>query len=222
MIITIDGPSASGKSTVAREVARKINFYYLASGLLFRAFAYIASKHGMYDHDALLHSSDEKIKEIINSERLVYKYENGHEQVFYEGQDITPNLKTNLIDQYASIGAQDQRVRQAIDEYMRNLAQSHNVVTEGRDMGTTVFPHAEFKFFLTASDEVRVKRWQKDQAHKGIHYSYDQAYVEVIERDKRDQMREFSPLACPKDACVIDNSNLTIEQTVEKIIAHIT
>lgn len=222
MIITIDGPSASGKSTVAREVARKLNFYYIASGLLFRAFAYIASKKGMYDHDALLHSSDEQIDAIVNPQRLVYRYTNGHEQILYDNEDITPQLKTSTIDQYASISAQDERVRSAIDQYMRNLAQSYNVVAEGRDMGTTVFPHAEFKFFLTASDEVRVKRWQKDQAHKGIHYNYDQAYQEVITRDERDRMREVSPLACPTCACIIDNSDLTIEQTIQKIIDCVT
>lgn len=222
MIITIDGPSASGKSTVAREVARRLHFYYIASGLLFRAFAYIASKKGMYDHDALLHSSDEQISAIVNNQRLVYRYIDGHEQILYDNQDITPYLKTGTIDQFASISAQDERVRRAIDTYMRNLAQSYNVVAEGRDMGTTVFPDAEFKFFLTASDQVRVLRWQKDQAHKGIHYNYDQAYQEVITRDERDRMREVSPLACPPCAQVIDNSDLSIEQTIQKIIAEIT
>ena len=208
MIITIDGPVASGKSTVARLLAKKLNYQYLNTGLMFRAVAY------------LLYIKNQ----TLNLSELTYTYTpDTGAQMLYQDHNITPLLKTPEMDQLASQVATQPEVRTALLEYQQQLAQEHDVVAEGRDTGTVVFPNAEYMFFITASLAIRAERWQGFQHQKGNEYSLAESKEIIKERDSRDEQRDVAPLVIPESAHEIDTSDMTIEQAVDaclKIIQH--
>jgi cytidylate kinase len=200
MIITIDGPVASGKSTVARSLAKRLGYLYLNTGLMFRAAAYL-----LYVKDVSLNLSD-----------LRYRYTpDAGAQMFYKESNITPLLKTAEMDQLASQAATLPEVRKALLLYQQKLAQENNVIAEGRDTGTVVFPQANYKFFITARPEVRAERWRKFQSSNGKDYDVEVSLESIKERDLRDTERQIAPLCIPEDAQVIDTSDMTVEQVVE-------
>ncbi len=200
MIITIDGPVASGKSTVARLLAKKLGYQYLNTGLMFRAVAY------------LLYTKNRS----LNLTELVYTYNpQDGAQILYKDSNITPLLKTPEMDQLSSQVATQPEVRTALLTYQRQLAEKNNVVAEGRDTGTIVFPNADYKFFITASPEIRAKRWRGYQHKQGKEYSLKESINIIKERDQRDSAREVAPLIVPEDAHTIDTSAMSIEQAVD-------
>lgn len=221
MIITIDGPAASGKSTVAFLLAERLGYYYLYSGLLFRALAYIL------EQESIVYQQDETILQglitaYLFSDDFVYLYDANHKPcIIYKQRDITPELKTPEIDRLASIVSRYEQVRLAVQKYQRKIADDYNCIADGRDCGTVVFPQAACKFFLTASVIVRAKRWQGDQASQGKSYSLEQSIKEITSRDDRDLSREISPLIQAQDAVRIDNSELSIAQTVALMLDYI-
>lgn len=217
MIITIDGPSASGKSTIARLLSKKLNFFYINSGLLFRALAYIFFTKYRLAENEFKNIQYKDLIQLINQD-LTYKYINGRAQVFFQSNDITSCLYGPHIGQGASIIGENQFVRKIILEYQRSLAQDFNVIADGRDCGTEVFPFADYKFFLFASPHVRALRWQQSQKRKGKNYTFEEALAWIEQKDKRDSEREIAPLKPAEDAIIIDNSNLTIEETLIKIL----
>jgi cytidylate kinase len=219
MIITIDGPVASGKSTVSRIVAQKLGYYYLCSGLLYRALAYLLVNKRGYTIDTVANPRMEDIAYCFDAQKFAYHYdEHSQEHIFFDGQNITPYLKDSFMDKVTSIVSVDEQVRQAITTIQRTIALQHSIVTDGRDVGSVVFPQAEFKFFVTASVVVRAERWRKDQEKYGNHLPVDQAMAMITDRDNRDKNREVAPLIIPIDAIVIDTSELTIQQTVDEIM----
>ncbi len=222
MIITIDGPAASGKSTIARMAAEHLNFYYLNSGLLYRAVTYILIHNHKYTQHQLREVVQKDIDECTDIKRIFYAY-NPQEgsTVMYDEQDITRFLKDPQIDQCVSIISPQKIVREALSDLQRAIAKSHDVVVEGRDVGSVVFPHADYKFFLTALLEVRAERWRKYQEKKGNSYSLDQVKELVAHRDSNDKSRKISPLMVPAQAITIDNSNLSLQETVQQILKHI-
>jgi cytidylate kinase len=201
MIITIDGPTASGKSSVARALAEKLCFKYLNSGFLFRSVAYICLR----DNRAI--ESLERAKELVDNLEYIYGADTNI-QVLYCNTDITDKLKTAQIDQAASCSARNPYVRQALLEYQRFWAQKNNCVTDGRDSGSVVFPQAEYKFFLTALPSIRAKRWQQDQKKQGFVYNSAQALILITERDERDMGRIIAPLIPADDAYIVDSSHM--------------
>lgn len=205
MIITIDGPVASGKSSVARLLAKRLGYLYLNTGLLFRAVAY------------LLYIKDTSLKNIAEIE-----YTGGTEtgpQILYKNSNITPLLKTPDMDQLASKVATIKEVRDALLAYERAIAKDRAVVAEGRDTGSVVFPDADYKFFITALTSVRAKRWQAFQHTIGNEHTLEQSIEHITTRDLRDTAREQAPLCIPEDAHIIDTSNMSIEQAVEACLA---
>ncbi len=222
MIITIDGPVASGKSTVSRILAQQLGYYYLCSGLLYRALAYLlVNKYG-YTIETVVNLSIEDINACFDARFFVYHYDKtGEEHIFFDAQDITPYLKDTFIDKISSIISVNKEVRSAVTAIQRTIAAHHDIVTDGRDVGSVVFPHAEFKFFVTASVAVRANRWRKDQEKYGNFLSSEQAVVSITDRDNRDKYRDIAPLIVPQDAIVIDTTELTIQQTVELIMRYI-
>jgi len=217
MIITIDGPAASGKSSAARCVAQKLGFYYLYSGLLYRACAYVLLKEG-YTKKKFAHLNPTAVSTFYNVKRIRYLYSLNHgEQIFFDGRDITPYLKTPKVDEASSLLAENPAIREAIRLVQQEYSATSNIVADGRDMGTAVFPHADLKFFLTASVEVRAQRWQQDQTKRGNSFTLQEARELLIERDQRDTIREHSPLAVAPDAIMIDNTNLSAAETCKKI-----
>lgn len=217
MIITIDGPSASGKSSVARCLAQKLGFYYLYSGLLYRACAYVLLKQG-YTREQLARIEPGVVSTFYNIHRIRYSYTPvTGEKIFFDDTDITLFLKTPKIDDASSLLSANPFIRHAVATVQHAIGTQSNIVADGRDMGTAVFPHAEVKFFLTASANVRARRWLQDQEKRGHVFTLEEAQAILNERDQRDTIRHSSPLAVASDAIMIDNSMLTQQETCEKM-----
>lgn len=222
MIITIDGPTSSGKSSAARELADRLGYCHLNSGLFYRALAYLLIERAGYSVEELNNVSREDLDNYLSAGRLRYHCRpGGHGGVTFDGVDITPFLKSNGIGQGSSIISLDPYVRERLLDMQRSVGRHNNCVADGRDTGSVVFPNADIKFFLTAPLEVRAKRWQQDQRERGNTYSLDRALQEVAIRDERDQHRAVAPLIVPNDAVMIDNGEFTLEQTVEKMVGAI-
>ena len=223
MIITIDGPTASGKTTIARMLASKLEFYYLSSGLLFRGLAYALVHEYHYTQERLEKPRKEDIQEIIQQKRLVYQYDKDiKEQLFFDGKNITAFLRDQKISQYSSIIGIDNEVRNALAFLQHQIADNHDLIAEGRDMGSIIFPHALVKFYLTASLAVRAGRWAHDQQIKGHILTRQQAEEEVKIRDERDANRPLAPLCIPSSAIIIDDSALTKEEVLAHMQQSIT
>lgn len=215
MIITIDGPTASGKSTVAQLLAQKLGFYYLPTGWLYRAVAYLLVEKSQYTEKMLEAPKKKDITYCLDPNRLVYNYDELHGgRLFFENNDITHYLKDVTVDRTVAIISPIPMVRELVAEAQRHFAKHHDTVIEGRDSGSVVFPHAHYKFYLTASLKIRAQRWMHDQAKRGNSFTLEQAEKEIAYRDKRDMERKNSPLKVPQGAVVIDNSTLNLEQTV--------
>ncbi len=221
MVITIDGPSASGKSTAAQELAKELGFYYLNSGYLYRALAYVLITRESYTFEELAHPHPEDLERYLNEEGFSYEYDDGRASIIFEGQDITAHLKTPDVDQGASILSLNEEVRDVLMQVQRRIAQKHDIIVEGRDTGSVVFPSADYKFFLTASMQERASRWQHMQAMRGISYTTEQSLEALDERDTRDKERAIAPLHVPHDAFIIDSTDLTSNQVVQEMMKHI-
>jgi len=222
MIITIDGPTASGKSTLAAAVAKKLGFYHLNTGLLYRSLSYLLVNVRGYSIQDLEHVQKEDIAECVRPDFFSYEYNEGRDvTVAYRGQPITGFLKDVSVDQYVAIISPQKLVREAMVEQQRALARKYNLVIDGRDVGSHVFPQADYKFYLTASLAIRATRWQKDQAARGHHFTLQEAEAIISDRDEKDMKRHISPLVVPPGGIEIDNSKLSFEQTVDAVLSYI-
>ena len=221
MIITIDGPTASGKSTVAKMLAKKLKFTHLNSGLLYRGIAYVLVHNFGYDEEKLKDPKQLDLNHIVDDGKFQYLYENDKPKIIYDGVEITSYLKTREMDNYSSISSANPKVRASLMAIQRKVGEQSNLVAEGRDTGTKVFPNADLKVFLTASLDVRAARWQKFMANKGKSYSLDEAKNLVDERDQRDINREVAPLVKAANGVEVDNSNISLEETVDLIVSFV-
>lgn len=223
MIITIDGPAASGKSTISRNLAQELNYFYLCSGLLYRALAYILANHRNYSIDTLDNPSPEDIEYCLDPQRFSYRCDNAKNAfIFFDDHNITPYLKEKVMDKLTSIISSNTAVREEITKMQKYIVSDHNnIVVEGRDVGSHVFPNADFKFFITASVEIRAERWRKDQEKYGNHLSLEQAIEAISDRDEKDKNRLIAPLIIPENAIILDTSDLTLQQSVNTLLKHI-
>lgn len=217
MIITIDGPSASGKSSLARNIAKTLNVFYLNTGLLYRALGYILIKNFNYSKQNLVDPKQKDLEEIVDIQKLKY-FIDGDSHIIFDNIDISNFLHLSEVSEYASIVSSNLRVRKILFDYQKQFVKHKNLVADGRDCGSVVFPEADIKIFLTASIEVRTQRWQKYLEFQGQYLPLEECKKMVIERDERDQKRVASSLVIPKDATVIDNSDLSQEQTLQKAL----
>lgn len=219
MIITIDGPTASGKSTIANLLAQKLNYFYLNSGYFYRAYAYLLLERQV-PLTSLETISLEEIKNLIDVGKVEYIYENGSgSHMFYETADITAYLKNKNVDIASAMVGKNIDIRLIIKKKQYAIISNYpNIVADGRDMATVIFPGAEYQFFLTASLKERALRWQKAQNLKGDKLDYEEAYKLVETRDLTDLNRSISPLKPSLNSIEIDNSNLTIEETADFIL----
>lgn len=211
--IAIDGPAAAGKSTVAKNVARKLSFVYIDTGAMYRALTLKVLRNNipLTDEDA--------IHQLLQATNIELKY-NSHEQLVYlDGEDVTEQIRTNEVSNAVSHVAKYPSVRKVMVEKQRQLAQQKNVIMDGRDIGTNVLPDAELKIFLLASVKERARRRHKDNSARGIPSDLQQLEKEIAERDERDMKREFAPLTQAEDAIVIDTTSLTIEEVTHKILS---
>jgi cytidylate kinase len=222
MRVTIDGPSVSGKSTVARAVAKELHYFYIASGYIYRGLAYALMHLSDYTQDTIGQVQESDIAFCLNVSRFAYHYDAVHaERIICNGVDITTHLKTPAIDTATSVLATNELVRMQVLHYIRALANHHDIVIDGRDCGSVVFPQAEYKFYLTASLPARALRWQAMQASVGKHVSLDESKARIFERDERDSARAAAPLKIPSGAYVIDSSDLTAEDVIALIVSRV-
>ncbi|MCK4499657.1 (d)CMP kinase [Candidatus Babeliales bacterium] len=209
MIITIDGPAGSGKSTVADAVAEKLGVHHMQTGLLYRAAAYI------------LHGKNYRFDQIAEMlKKIEYRVNGGDRAVVaVDGVDITEKLSHAEFSQPASIISAIPEVREALLPVQKNVGENYDIVADGRDCGSVVFPDADIKIFLTALAEERAKRIMNDPKRKRQNLTFEEVLADVLERDERDKNRSVAPLIIPKDAIVVDNSTfLSPEETVQKIL----
>ncbi len=212
--IAIDGPAGAGKSTIAKKVAGKLeNYIYVDTGAMYRGIAYyLLSNHIDIDNE-------EELTKACGRISIVIQYENKEQQVYLNGENVTPYLRTEETGNMASKSSAKASVRAALLDIQRNLAKEYNVVMDGRDIGTNVLPNAEVKIYLTASSKERANRRYKELLEKGENPDFDQIEADIIERDNRDMNRAIAPLKQAEDAILIDSSDMTIDEVVDKILA---
>ena len=205
MIIAIDGPAGSGKSTVARMVAEKLGFYFLNTGSFYRAYTLSALDRGIDPLDR------EKVLE--NAQSIKLSVQDG--AVCIDGRNEEARLHTPLVDRYASQVSSDPRIREMVNRSVRKIAEGLDIVTEGRDTTTIVFPNADYRFYFDASPEVRAERWLADQKDT----DYESVLKSILERDKMDREKAVGALKIADGAIVIDTSLLTLNQVCEKVLS---
>lgn len=215
MIVAIDGPSGAGKSTIAKIVAKTVGFSCLDTGAMFRSIAVLALEKGIsLDDDAALGA-------LATENEIAFTFDDNEERtqhVFIAGKEVTSAIRTAEVDKAVSPVSAAPSVRAALLEQQRRIGNAGNYVVEGRDIGTTVFPQAEVKIFLTASAEERARRRVSQNEARGIgSVDYEEVLADIIRRDQADSTRAVSPLRQAEDAYLLDSSDLTIDQVVEAI-----
>lgn len=211
--IAIDGPAGAGKSTVARKVAKELSFVYVDTGAMYRAMALYLLRKGVSREDP-----DEIGKACQNAE-ISIEYQNGEQIVLLDGENVNAYLRTEEVSGMASVSSAVPRVRAKLLDLQRKLAKTMSVVMDGRDIGTTILPDADVKIYLTASSLTRAKRRYLEYQEKGETCDLAEIQKMIEERDQRDMTREISPLCQAEDAVLVDSSELTIDETVEKILS---
>jgi cytidylate kinase len=211
IIIAIDGPAASGKSTTAREVAKRLGYTYIDSGAMYRAVTLRALQENVPLR------SEELVAELARRLKLHFGWNNAKTVIFMDGEDVSDQIRSPLIDQNISPVAANPRVRQIMVEKQQQLGRSGGVVMDGRDIGTVVFPQAELKIFMTASVQERAVRRQKELEQKGMKVNLEKIVKDIEYRDQQDASRHHGPLKKALDAVEVDTTRLTISQQVELI-----
>ena len=212
LIIAIDGPVGSGKSTVARRVAEMLGYIYLDSGAMYRAVAWKALR------DRVPLDEEEKLAELAGATRIDLLSDDGGFRVLVDGADVTDPIRSAAVAQAASKVAVNGGVRSILVAEQRRSAAGGGVVMEGRDIGTVVFPDADLKMFLDASVEVRAERRRLQHAQKGERLEFSEVLEQVRQRDRRDRERTVSPLVRARDAVLVDNTAMSAEETARLIV----
>lgn len=217
MIIAIDGPSGAGKSTLGKMLAKKLGLLYLDTGAMYRAVALSVLRKGVEFNET------EEIVEIAETTNIDLIGEPDSLKILLDGDDVTAEIRTLEVAQAASVVSTISDVRHIMVDHQRQIGESapKGCVLEGRDIGSVVFPNADFKFFLTAKPEARARRRFNEDAAKGLVSTYEQTLAEINERDQRDVSREDSPLTIAEDAVVIDTSELDLTEVFEQMLGTI-
>ena len=209
--IAIDGPAGAGKSTIAKLVAKEKGYIYVDTGAMYRGLAIHFLKKGIQPDEK------EKIIDACKDAEVSIGYEDGAQQIYLNGENITSMLREEAVGNMASISSAVPEVRAKLLDLQRNLAKEKDVVMDGRDIGTHVLPNADVKIYLTASVECRANRRFKELTEKGIACNYDEIAQDIQERDTRDMNREIAPLKKADDVVLVDSSDMTIEEVVKAI-----
>lgn len=209
--IAIDGPSATGKSTLAKALAKELSFIYIDTGAMYRAV-------GLYNIRKNIDLNNED--DVVNTLKDIsidIKYIDKEQRIFLNGEDVSSQIREEKVGMAASIVSTYKKVREVLVELQRSLANVQNVIMDGRDIGTVVLPNASLKIFLTASSEERTKRRYLELKEKGKDVSIEDVAKELEERDERDTKRANSPLTKAEDAILVDTTNMNIKKTIEHI-----
>lgn len=212
MNIAIDGPAGAGKSTIAKRLAKELGFIYIDTGAMYRAMGYYFAVNKGIDLD-----NEAEVAAACPTVEVTIAYENGEQQVFVNGENLSGVIRTEQAGEMASKVSVYPVVRTKLVESQQKLAQNADVIMDGRDIGTVVLPNAQFKIFLTASSLTRAKRRYDELTAKGVKCDLAEIEKDIIERDYRDMNRETSPLKQAEDAVLVDTSDLDIDGVVEVI-----
>ena len=210
--IAIDGPAGAGQSTIARRVAKELSFIYVDTGAMYRAMALYLLRKEVNKDDT------EQIGNICQDAEISIEYQNGEQIVLLNDENVNSYLRTEEVGNMASVSSAVPRVREKLLSLQRKLARDMSVVMDGRDIGTTILPDADVKIYLTASSLTRAKRRYLELQEKGTVCNLDEIQKDIEERDQRDMNREISPLRQAEDAVLVDSSDLTIQQVVDRIL----
>lgn len=210
--IAIDGPAGAGKSTLARAAAARLGYIYADTGAMYRAVGYYVSSHG-----ADCRNKNEVIP-LLGDINIAIRIIDGTQRVYVNGGDVSDLIRTPEASMNASLVSPIPEVRSFLLDIQRNLAEENNIIMDGRDIGTVILPNAQAKIFLTASDTVRAKRRFDELKEKGQSPVYEDILEGIRQRDKNDSERETAPLKAADDAVILDTSELTEEQSLEKLI----
>ena len=211
--IALDGPSGAGKSTVAKALAKKLGIVYVDTGALYRTVGYYVRQAEKDPKNA------DEVGALLPNIHIEIKYENGAQHVILNGEDLGDKIRTPEMSMYASAVSAIPAVRSFLLDTQRDIARKNSVVMDGRDIGTVILPNADVKVFLFASNEARAKRRFNELTEKGQNVVYEDVLREMIERDSNDKNRDIAPAVPAKDAVMMDNSHMSIEENVDAIIA---
>ena len=212
--IAIDGPAGAGKSTIAKRLAKELGYYYVDTGAIYRTVAYFLDLWGVSPKDI------DNVNRYIDELTVGIEYdEDGLQHMIMNGMDVTGEIRTQDISRKASLVSAHPCVREMLLDMQRDVAKAHNVIMDGRDIGTVVLPKADVKIFLTADPEVRAKRRYDELIAKGQKANFETILKEIKQRDYQDTHREIAPLKMARDSIKVDTSNLDIDQVVAEIKA---
>ncbi|QQS03157.1 MAG: (d)CMP kinase [Fibrobacterota bacterium] len=209
-VVAIDGPSGTGKSSTAKEIARRLAIDYLDTGAMYRALSLKASQRGVASDDA------DGLGRLASELDLLYPQLG---QVFLDGVDVSKAIRTPEISGRVSADCAHPQVREVLVERQRQYALGRSCALDGRDVGTVVFPHARFKFYVDCDPRVRARRRLAELEAMGVHADYDEVLANLVERDRQDSTRAMGPLRRANDAILVDTSHLTFEEQVERILS---
>ena len=209
--IAIDGPAGAGKSTIAKKVASRFGYIYVDTGAMYRAMALFLLREGVDPAD------EKAVSERSGEADITIRYVDKEQVVFLNGENVNGLIRTEEVGNMASATSVNGNLRKKLVELQQKLAAQENVVMDGRDIGTVVLPDAQLKVYLTASVEVRADRRFKELTEKGVSCDLEQIKEDIRDRDHRDMTREISPLKQAEDAILVDSSDMTIQEVVDKI-----
>lgn len=211
--IALDGPAGSGKSTIAKALAKDYNILYLDTGAMYRACGLKALRLGISTQDA------EMVEKMLPTLDVKVEYVDGAQRTILDGEDVSLAIRENSVSMAASHISAHAAVREKMVELQRKIASQMSCVLDGRDIGTVVLPKAKYKFFITADSRVRAQRRHDELLSRGQSVDFDKLHAEILQRDKQDSERKAAPLKAADDAVIVDTSSLTIEQVIAKIKA---
>lgn len=212
MIVAIDGPAGSGKGTITKLVGEKLNLIHIDTGAMYRCVALECLRNGVDTNEL------PKIENILSNIEISFKKENNIQKVYLNGEDVSESIRTVEVDNSVAKFAALKIVRDKMTPLQRKMGEKNNIIMEGRDIGTVVFPDADVKIFLDCSLEERARRRYRQDVQNGIEISYEEVLEAIKERHKLETEREIAPLIKAVDAIYLDNTNMTVEEVVKKIV----
>ncbi len=210
--VAIDGPAGAGKSTIAKRVAKELDFIYVDTGAMYRAIALFMLRQGVTSDD------EAKVSELVQEISVEIKYVDGTQQVWLNGEDVSTEIRKEEVGNMASATSVYPAVREKLLSLQQDLAAKEDVIMDGRDIGTCILPNAQVKVFLTASVETRANRRYKELQEKGVTCDLQEIMKDIEDRDYRDMNREIAPLKQAEDATLVDSSDMGIDEVVATIV----